>query len=482
MTTAARVHEDLAGLAAVRSNGRRHVDPTVQRRFQALMRNDFLTPRGAPYKWQEMTATVARAVAGGGAPTVVPVTYTWQQVRSRTGTPAAAGEDREWTFARGQRFSSVLLHSDMALPRGDMALPRGDMALPRGDMALPRGGEVPVPDSSADRPTVLDVSYPGLPKSPAVDLLLMLSWDVITFEMLCTHLATTPALRETGVPAELERITGSWANLRFSGAGTNAVFRNTVATGIKHGYGLAGGRPTAVYGYQCLDCELTVRSGPISQDGHSSYWGKVQVDAETGDLVVAEMTEMIVAVLTGGDGRQVPVQKRRLVRMWVPDGEPGDAAPPVPAAAPGSAPDPQRGESVTPALLADADRHATRIAQALYWQRGSFDDLPGDLGSLASMGFRSLVGTDLPGAHRRVSELQTGLRAWAGGDAAAGAAVRAGLAAHRQTLEGLLAFGQVAVNEATRLNMRETPAVQRQMTEIRPHIVDLLALLERFGD
>src|SRR5215472_1454323 len=93
--------------------GRRLIDHTAGRHFQVTMRNDFLTPRGTPYKWQELTASVERTVIGGGAAGFVPVRYRWQRVDARTGTPKAAGERREWTFARGQSFTSLLQQAEL---------------------------------------------------------------------------------------------------------------------------------------------------------------------------------------------------------------------------------------------------------------------------------------------------------------------------------------------------------------------------------
>jgi hypothetical protein len=98
---------------------RRQLDAVVPRSYQISMRNDFLTPRGTPYKWQEVTAAISRTVTGTAARTVVPVTYEWQHVSSRTGTSSRSGkpdsstESREWGFARGQSFRSVLLHTEV---------------------------------------------------------------------------------------------------------------------------------------------------------------------------------------------------------------------------------------------------------------------------------------------------------------------------------------------------------------------------------
>jgi hypothetical protein len=430
---------------------RRLVDPTTERRFQASMRNDFLTPRGTPYKWQELTARVSREVIGGGGPTVVPVRYRWQRVDARTGTPTTAGDRREWTFARGQSFRSVLLHTDL------------------DETAGPAAGEPTAPPS-----TTLDISYPELPKAPAVDLLLMLSWDVITFDMMCTHMTTTPGLRRVGGSAELPQISGTWAELTFSDPGAVAVFRNARVTARHLGYGRFGGRPSAVYSSQCLDCPLDVRSGPVTQRGRSSYWVTLQVDLETGDLLSADMTEMIVATLTGRDGRSVPVQKRRLVEMRAALGVPVED------------PDATADDPADPAVLAEAVRLAGRVSDHVRWQTGSLETLPQGVAELALMGFRSMLGADSAEVYRQVRALRTGLQALADGEPGAATGVRKALPEHRRRIEGLLAFGQIAVSEAIRLGVHDEPsrkALHDHMRAVSGDLSELLALLERIeGD
>jgi hypothetical protein len=443
------LHEAVAAVAKMPTPSRRRVEPGAVRQFRATMRNDFLTPRGTPYKWQEVTASVTRTLAGNGPPTVVPVRYTWDRVDARTGNPDGEGEPREWTFARGQSFSSLLMHTDVSEPAG-------------GDAAGHPGNGVPL--------TPMDVSYPKLPKAPAVDLLLMLSWDVVTFEMLCTHLITTPELSSPGGWAELDRISGSWAELQYSDPGAVAVFRNAHATARHLGYGTYAGRPSAVYTSTCLDCVLDVKSGPVKQKGRSSYWITLQADAETGDLLFAEMTEMIVATLTGADGRRVPVQKRRTVRMFVGS----DIPAPVPARVAAAVSDGPRDH----AELGRAVRLAGRVADHLTWQVSSLQQLPQGMADLALMGFRSVVGADLPGTYRQVRSLQAGLRAAAGGDGA----IWPALPEHRRSLEGLLAFGQFAADGADRLLEDNQPGrdiMNDRMRAVRVDLTDLLALLDR---
>jgi hypothetical protein len=431
--------------------GRRRIDPSTGRVFSASMRNDFLTPRGTPYKWQELTASVERTVIGGGGPTVVPVRYEWQRVDAQVGNPDGAQTRREWTFARGQSFTSLLLHTELD------------------------GVLAPMPDFDGPTCTTMDISYPGLPKSPAVDLLLMLSWDVVTFEMMATNLITTPELREVGGCTNLERISGTWAELRFSDPRSTAVFRNARGTARHLGYGHADGRPTRIYTSTCLDCQLDVRSGPLAERGRSSYWLTLQVDAESADLLSAEMTEMIVATLTGPEAKAVPVCKRRTVRLWA-GLEPSGLDPAEPSASGTVAV--QRHD---PEVLAEAIRFAGQVAQYLAWQVSSLENLPQGMSELALMGFRSLVGADLASTFLRVKSLQTDLEA-AARSSSGQAALAQALPEHRRRLEGLLAFGQLAADGTNRglvLEEADRRATRARLQSVSNDLIALLGLVEK---
>jgi hypothetical protein len=451
------------------------------------MRNDFLTPRGTPYKWQELTASLERTVTGGDVPTITPVRYEWQRVESRVGTPRDASQPREWTFARGQGFDSVLLHAELA---GSVARAVPPVTVPAAEQGRPSGGRR-TPSAT------MTIGYPSLPKSPAVDLLLMLSWDVVTFEMLCTHLTGTPELREVGGRAVLDRLSGTWAELQFSGPDEVGVFRNTVHTAQHLGSGCVAGRPSVIYTSYCLDCELDVRSGPVSQRGRSSYWVTLQADAETADLLAADMTEMIVATLTGQDGRRVPVFKRRIVRMWVPaldgTGLNGTALSGTAlngTALSGTALNGTARTACSAGLadleMAEAIRLAGQVADFLARHASSLESLPRGMSELAIMGFRSIVGTDAFGAFRLVKSLQAGLTAAARPHEQSGStdadSLWEALPGHRRRLEGVLAFVHMANDRADQGLLGDEAqrrSTRADLAATSADLTELLALIDQ---
>jgi hypothetical protein len=93
-----------------------------------------------------------------------------------------------------------------------------------------------------------------------------------------------------------------------------------------------------------------------------------------------------------------------------------------------------------------------------------------------------MVGADSAEVYRRVRSLRAGLQAMVDGEPTAATRVRAALPEHRRHLEGLLAFGQFAMDEAVRLVVPDEPARQGlhdYIHAVRGDLTALLALLER---
>lgn len=489
----------IAGLAASRLVPRRVIGRYSP--FEMHLRTDFLTPDGAPYKWQEIQARLGRTAAHARAPGLVPVRYTWHKVYAMTGVPGAEAAHREWTFARGQAFGSVLLHSEVGPSRPD-----GGSDRPGAVPDQPQTGHLPA-DPGVDQPAAFDVCYPDLPKAPAVDLLLVLSWDVVTFEMICSQVATSTGLGETGVPADIDRLSGTWATLSFSDPAVNAVFQNSTMTAMKLGYGVIAGRPVASYGFRCLDCKLISGGRTAAQRGHSSYWGTLHVDMGTGDLVTGEFTEMIVALLVGMGSKPTAIQRRRRVSIraeaaeygWAPlHDTAGRSAGHFPVGAtgsqiagrsrpaePGGSPPASNREPAAltdKALLDDAIGTVKNVEMYVRAHTDTLDYLPDGLGPLASMGFESLVGNSPHVQLRRLRALQAELMDWKCGDIGAASGVYAGISSYRMELEGIIAYCEMATSQIDRLRIRDPATVQTirmRMTTLRDELGRLCAMIDR---
>ena len=355
----------VTGLVEPARLGPRVVDVDKPHPFALDIRNDVFAADGSLHKWQEFAARVDRTVAGGVEPPLVPVRYTWRSVRSRAGAAGVDASSQEWTFARGQGFTSALLDSEV------------------------RGG--PAPARVALSPTSLGVAYPDLPRTPAVDALVSLSWDVLLFEILCTELTTHPDLPRTGTTAQLTRLSEGLTRLELAGGRSGLAFQHHQFTASRQGYGMFGGRPAATFAFECLDCDVSSQTGRLRQRARSTYLGSLQVDLDTGDLIGAHMVEMMVGVATSAD-RTTPVRVRRVLRLAVPvrreDIGTDPASDPAPVRAAGDGP---LGDA---AVVAAAHRLADRLQEHQVWLAG----LPDGLRSLVELTFRSIVGTDLGAA------------------------------------------------------------------------------------
>jgi hypothetical protein len=134
-----------------------------------------------------------------------------------------------------------------------------------------------------------------------------------------------------------------------------------------------------------------------------------------------------------------------------------------------------------PAVLAEAIRLAGRVVDYVAWQVESLEKLPQGMADLARMGFRGVVGTDLAGAYRQVRSLQAGLRAVTAGEPRSAAGIRAALPKHRLHLEGLLAFGQLAIDGANRSLALDEPGRNVSRDHLNAVGVDLTELLALLG-
>jgi hypothetical protein len=139
-------------------------------------------------------------------------------------------------------------------------------------------------------------------------------------------------------------------------------------------------------------------------------------------------------------------------------------------------------DRVDPPDVARAITFTERVAEYVAWQISSLRYLPEGMADLALMGYRSVVGTDMAGTSAQIGSLLEGLRAMVGGRPGADAAVRSELPGHRRHLEGLLAFGQIAVDGQARLLVPDEAnhtATRERLNAAGHDITALLALLEQ---
>ena len=163
----------------------------------------------------------------------------------------------------------------------------------------------------------IELDYASLPKAPAVNLLRVLSWDVITFDMFTSQLGTLAELNQLGATTEVTAMSNTLGQFDFPQYSPASFFKNGTLTATCVGYGVWKGKPCVIYEYSCGRSEFDVHAEPevasLKQQGSSFYSGKLWLDIESGDLAAGDMTETIIATVIRSDKKVVPVQKRRRV-------------------------------------------------------------------------------------------------------------------------------------------------------------------------
>jgi len=349
----------------------------AHQRYAIEMSIDHLTPKGKVCKREVLSARYVRTILDAVVEFVAPVKYVWEWVTFCYGQNPAAMKSVDWKFAKDQSFRSFFLLSNS-------------------------GWEHPYPAESAstDDPVWeqarIELDYASLPKAPAVNLLRLLSWDVLTFDMLTVQLGTLAELNRIGAATEVTTVSNTLAYFDFPQYSPSSFFRNGTLTATCVGYGVWKGKSCIVYEYQCGRSEFDVHADPavanLKQQGSSFYAGKLWLDVESGDLAAGDMTETIIATLIRSDKKAVPVQKRRRVcverleetessaERW------DDRAVALQAES--------RGMDVKEAAQR-ALEFSPRLAQFVARNEKEFDDLSAALRTIARMGFQSLAGQSI---------------------------------------------------------------------------------------
>lgn len=446
--------------------GLRLVGKDECRPFTIDMSNRFLTSRGEIYKRQELHARYERTTLDQASGMIAPARYTWTAARLHAVQDGQEPRATEWTFARGTSFRSLLFCAEN---RAD-GVPPPDPPLPETKREL----------------RYFDVAYPSLPKSPAVDLLRLLSWDVVTFEMLVSHVGTAPALTQIGATASIDRVSNTWAQLGFGQYASSSFFKNGLVTATLLGHSLWLGRPCAIYSFDCDRSELDVHAEPgvssVAQRGSSFYSGKLWIDVEQGDLVAGDMMETIIALVTNKTGATTPVQKQRYVQVALAV---DDAVSPAQARSlggvrlpPADTPLSPRAQELCQTALAINERFAAFTEQ----HQDEFEHLPQGLKPLAEMGFQSFTGNSLPEQATRATELSallTGLRH--GPTAEATRAFTEQYPAFKRSLEGFILYTQIAPDEAARLQILDDATLhdfESSLQQIQHEVSALIAALD----
>lgn len=261
-------------------------------RYHITMTNDYISPRGQVIKTQKLSAGYKKVFQARITPKSAACTYTWDEVQFHSHKWNAESVDSNWTFAKGETFSNLVTFPDKIQSNQDDRKFDGEIG----------------------------INYSHLASTPTVNLLYMLSWDVIGLEEMASHLArTSESLEGVGQFNEVHTISDIRAYMQFGGCKENSFFDNGQFETAYLGLSMWKGHLGVLYEYRCLG-KLEVnnaknKANAQSQKGSSYYFGKVLVDRVSGELLRGDMVELVSGVTVIKSGKLVPQQKRRFVQL-----------------------------------------------------------------------------------------------------------------------------------------------------------------------
>jgi hypothetical protein len=263
--------------------------------YRFSMDNDFVTPTGQVLRRQRMRAGYTRRLVDALSARTALFDFTWNRVEfASTSTDEARTASQEpirWTFAEGRTFEYY------------RPFPTDRFTGPRAAGASP---DLRVGDWNAD-----------LAQLPAVNLLTLAIWDIVTFEGLAGALVCD-GLGEYDVLRPIPTMDSTNVYLDFKGYSlADSTFESGAVLGHPIGVTLIAGILCAGIAFRGVG-RLEVGGAADahgSQQGESYFLGNCYLSMEDADLISSEMTEILMVSMKNKSGKHIPMQKRRVVRI-----------------------------------------------------------------------------------------------------------------------------------------------------------------------
>lgn len=275
----------------------RHVArPVDAADYRFSMDNDFVTPTGHVLRRQRLRARYTRRLTGALSSRTALFGFTWTGVEfssiSTEQSRSASQEPIRWTFAEGRTF---------------------DYYRPFPTERFASDGDA---KSTTEEFNVGDW-YADLARLPAVNLLAMSTWDVLTFEAM-TGVLACEGLGGYGEQRPISTMHNTEVHLDFKGFSIeHSTFGNGAVRSQPVGLTLVADTLCTGVSFQGVGRLEVGGAGATgrSQQGESYFLGTCLLSTSEADLVSAEMTEMLMVSMKNAAGKLVPMQKRRVVRI-----------------------------------------------------------------------------------------------------------------------------------------------------------------------
>ncbi len=270
--------------------------PVARAHYQFSMENDFVSPTGRLVRQQRFRAWYTRELVDALSPRTALFRYRWTRVEfsstSADQSRSASQDPIRWTFAEGRTFEYY--------------------------RPFPGGQLDGSPDDEREATPEFQVGdwYGDMVRLPSVNLLVMATWDVCTFEAMAGVLACD-GLGEYGRLRPIPSMDNTSVHLDFRGFSVeDSTFESEAVLGRPAGVTIVAGVPCAGISFQGRGrLEVGRADGADrSQQGESYFLGNCYLSMGDADLASGEMTEQLIVSVKNRSGLLVPMQKRRVVR------------------------------------------------------------------------------------------------------------------------------------------------------------------------
>lgn len=262
--------------------------------YNISMNNNFLSPKGEVVKIQNLTASYEKNITGCITPKSAICTYTWKEMNFKSDNWNSESVNTEWTFAIGHKFTNLVTFPTAILSDVDI--------------------------KKFDNNDKIGIDYSDFASLPTVNLLYMLTWDVIGFEEMATYISrSSDSITGQGNFTKIHTLSNTSVNLGFHGCKENSFFHNGQFEVVYLGLSSWKNHIGALFEYRCLG-DLEVKNAKqeanaTSQTGSSYYFGKILIDVNSGNLIKGDMVELVSGVIINKDSKWIPQQKRRFVSI-----------------------------------------------------------------------------------------------------------------------------------------------------------------------
>jgi hypothetical protein len=269
-------------------------------KYRIEMKNEYLNPEGSIVKRQKLNSVYSRTLSSVLAPFVALVEYRWESVEFSSEPDKAP---IRWKFAAGLSFPNYLFSIRTEQERKFLAQEK-------------------VYTKIIKHCESFQSLYQELPKLPSVYLLIMHTFDALSFDAFASAIYSTPKLFENpGVEMELRNLSHQQTGLGLGMYNDASFFKNGVFNATFLGYGKYQHHTCLIFEYYCNESKVKISEKDLntgrSREGHSYYSGLLYLDSITGLPVMGTMLETYVAVQnkTNNVGLpKVPVHIRRYIK------------------------------------------------------------------------------------------------------------------------------------------------------------------------